>query len=313
MNKDKKHTKSSIFSFLKSSFSSAKNIFIHKLKTIFSKNCVDKKTFQDLEYLLLSSDFGVHATEKILLQFKRDIDRKNIFNSDLALSYFKKQLLNMLTPSRQPVAPNVSALPFVILVVGVNGVGKTTTIIKLAHYYNNLGQSVMLTAGDTFRAAAVEQLIELGVKHHIPVFSGSLGADSAAIVFDSWKESTKLKKNILIIDTAGRLHNKDHLLRELQKINRVITKCSPAAPHEIFLVLDASIGQNSIQQAKVFSSKMNITGIILTKLDSTAKGGVIFSIAHNLMIPIRYLSAGEKITDLEVFNSKRFVDNFVDI
>lgn len=259
---------------------------------------------------MLSSDFGVNLTDKLLYEFKKDIKKKNITKSKVAIISFKKKLLKMLEIPKKTVT-NSSSMPFIILIVGVNGVGKTTTIIKLAYYYQSLGKSVILSAGDTFRAAAIDQLIELGAMYNIPVFSKPIGTDSASVIFDSVQESIRKKKDILIIDTAGRLHNKNHLIQELQKINRVIKKCYLTAPHETFLVIDASIGRNSVQQAEIFSSKINVTGIILTKLDGTAKGGVIFTIASDLMLPICYVGTGEKVTDLKIFNSKVFVDKFL--
>ncbi len=251
----------------------------------------------------------MNATQKILDKFKNGIKKKNIQKSDIALLYFKKQLLKMLKIPNNHSVLNDMNMPFIILIVGVNGVGKTTTIAKLAYYYKNLGKSVMLSAGDTFRAAAIDQIKEFGLRYNIPVFSKTYGVDPASVVFDSVKESIKKKKDILIIDTAGRLHNKSHLIQELKKIDRVIKKCYPKAPHETFIVLDAGIGQNSIQQARIFSDTMNITGSIVTKLDGTAKGGIIFSIVTDLMIPVRYVGTGEKITDFKIFDSKIFIDN----
>ncbi|WP_232512965.1 signal recognition particle-docking protein FtsY [Buchnera aphidicola] len=267
----------------------------------------------ELENLLLLSDFGINSTEKILLMFKRAIKKKNITESAIAIKIFKKQLLKMLKITQKTdrcIHPN---MPFVILVIGINGVGKTTTIVKLAKYYQKLGKSVILSAADTFRSAAIDQLVELGKIHNISVVCKSLGSDPASVVFDSIQEAIKKKIDILIIDTAGRLHNKNHLIQELQKINRVIKKFYLTSFYEIFLVLDAGIGQNSVQQAKIFSANLNITGAIITKLDGTAKGGVIFSIFHDLMIPVYYICTGEKITDFKIFNKKKFIDSFLNI
>ncbi|VAX76211.1 signal recognition particle-docking protein FtsY [Buchnera aphidicola] len=301
--------KKSHLSFFKNSLIFLKNKFIKKIKNIFSSPNLDKNIFRKLQDVLLLSDFGMNATQKILDKFKNGIKKKNIQKSDIALLYFKKQLLKMLKIPNNHSVLNDMNMPFIILIVGVNGVGKTTTIAKLAYYYKNLGKSVMLSAGDTFRAAAIDQIKEFGLRYNIPVFSKTYGVDPASVVFDSVKESIKKKKDILIIDTAGRLHNKSHLIQELKKIDRVIKKCYPKAPHETFIVLDAGIGQNSIQQARIFSDTMNITGSIVTKLDGTAKGGIIFSIVTDLMIPVRYVGTGEKITDFKIFDSKIFIDN----
>ncbi|WP_232036991.1 signal recognition particle-docking protein FtsY [Buchnera aphidicola] len=269
--------------------------------------------FKELKNLLLLSDFGVVATEKILCIFKKNLNKKNISDTKIAIVYFKTLLLKMLTNSQKFEYCDFKKIPFVILIVGVNGVGKTTTATKLAYFYKQLGHSVLLAAGDTFRSAAIDQLVELGLMYNIPVFSKPIGSDSASVIFDAVNLAMQQKKNILIIDTAGRLHNKDHLIQELQKINRVIKKCLPTAPQEIFLVLDAGIGQNSIQQARIFSSCIKITGSIVTKLDGTAKGGIIFSIVNELMIPVRYIGVGEKITDFKLFDQKKFIDSFFDI
>ncbi|WP_269472301.1 signal recognition particle-docking protein FtsY [Buchnera aphidicola] len=282
------------------------------MNSIFSKQTIDSHIFKELRNLLLLSDFGVVATEKILYKFKKKINQKNILDTKIAISYFKTLLLDMLKISEKFEYCNFKTMPFVILIIGVNGAGKTTTAAKLAYFYKKLGHSVLLAAGDTFRSAAIDQLIELGSMYNIPVFSKPIGSDPASVAFDAVKQAREQKKKILIIDTAGRLHNKDHLIQELQKINRVIRKFSSTAPQEIFLVLDAGIGQNSIQQARIFSSHIKITGSIVTKLDGTAKGGIIFSIVKELMIPIRYIGIGEKITDFKLFNRKAFIDSFFD-
>ncbi|VFP84787.1 Signal recognition particle receptor FtsY [Buchnera aphidicola (Cinara splendens)] len=303
-----------ISSFFNSYVHSTKNFFINKINSIFYAPKLDEQMLKELKNLLLSSDFGITATEKILHIFKKHIKRKNLINSKKAIIYFKNLLLNMLVVSKDKrCSISEAKMPFIILIIGVNGVGKTTVATKLAYYYKKLGYSTMVAAGDTYRSAAIDQLMDLGALHGIPVFSKPLGSDPASVVFDAIKESIKQKKNILIIDTAGRLHNKNHLIQELQKINRVINKCHPTAPHEIFLVLDSGIGQNSIEQARVFSSNLPVTGSIITKLDGTAKGGIIFSIAHELTIPICFVGTGDKITDFSSFDSTKFVDSFFNI
>ncbi|VFP79034.1 Signal recognition particle receptor FtsY [Buchnera aphidicola (Cinara curtihirsuta)] len=305
--------KNQFFSFFKNSLQTAKDFFTLSIKNIFSKKKLDKRIFTELENLLLLSDFGTSSTEKILYMFKLAIEKNNITESTVAVRIFKKQLLNMLKITQKTDRYINPSMPFVILVIGVNGVGKTTTIVKLAHYYKKLGKTVLLSAGDTFRSAAIDQLVELGSKYNISVFSKALGSDPASVVFDSIQNAIKKKIDILIIDTAGRLHNKNHLIQELQKINRVIEKFYLTSFYEIFLVLDAGIGQNSVQQAKIFSTNLNITGSIITKLDGTAKGGVIFSIFSDLLIPVCYICTGEKITDFKIFNKKQFINSFLNI
>ncbi|WP_231938277.1 signal recognition particle-docking protein FtsY [Buchnera aphidicola] len=303
-----------INSFFNNYIHNTKKFFINKINNIFCTQKLDEHMFKKLKNLLLSSDFGVTATEKILHTFKIYIKKNNSISSNKAIIYFKNLLLNMLIISKEKSCSISKAkMPFIILIVGVNGVGKTTIVTKLAYYYKNLGYSTMVAAGDTYRSAAIDQLIDLGRINSIPVFSKPLDSDPASVIFDAIKESIKKKKDILIIDTAGRLHNKNHLIQELQKINRVIHKCHPTAPHEIFLVLDAGIGQNSIEQARVFSSNLPVTGSIITKLDGTAKGGIIFSVANELIIPIRFVGTGEKITDFSSFDSKKFVDSFFNV
>ncbi|AEH39614.1 signal recognition particle receptor [Buchnera aphidicola (Cinara tujafilina)] len=224
---------------------------------------------------------------------------------------FKNQLLNILKKVNSiPLTDNFTSFPHIILVIGVNGVGKTTTIAKLAYYYKTHGKSIMLSAGDTFRAAAIDQILILGKKYEIPVFSKPFGTDPASVIFDSIREAKNKKSDILIIDTAGRLHNKSHLLQELKKISRIIKKFDISAPHEVILVLDACIGQNSIQQTKLFHKNVPISSIIITKLDGTAKGGIIFSIIDRFKIPICFIGTGEKITDLKKFNNELFINEF---
>lgn len=203
---------------------------------------------------------------------------------------------------------NSILLPYIILIIGVNGVGKTTTIAKLAYYYKKKGKSVVLSAADTFRAAAIDQINVLGKKYKIPVISRAFGTDPASVVFDSIKEAKIMKADILIIDTAGRLHNKLHLLDELKKISRIIKKFDLSAPHEIILIIDSGTGQNSIQQTKLFHSNIGINSIIATKLDGTAKGGIIFSIINRFKIPINFIGTGKKITDLKKFNGEIFIE-----
>lgn len=319
----KKTTKNIFFSILpknrivnifKNYFTNTKNIFTEKIKNIFFKKKIDKNFFKKLEKTLLLSDFGTDIVEKIIYKFKKKINIFKVVESEKAILILKKQLLKMIYKTKQLTLfdKNIN-LPLIILVVGVNGVGKTTTIAKLAYFYKKKGKSVILSAGDTFRAAAVDQLKELGKKYDIPVIAKKLGTDPASVVFDSIQKAKKNKSDILIIDTAGRLHNKNNLIRELQKIFRVIKKFSTFFIYETILVIDVCIGQNAIKQAHIFGSNINITSIILTKLDGTAKGGIIFSIVDRFMIPVSFITTGEKITDLKIFDGKLFVEEIFKI
>ncbi|ABJ90500.1 signal recognition particle-docking protein FtsY [Buchnera aphidicola] len=310
---DNKKSKIGIFSFLKNYWNSTKDIFTKKLKNIFLNKNLDKKFFKKLEDILLSSDFGVQSTKKILNLFKEKIKKNNITDTKIAKVYFKEILLKILKKSSKFSDKNNYSNLLIILVVGINGVGKTTAVVKLANYYKNLGKSVILSACDTFRSAAIDQLIDLGNLYNIEIFYKSIGSDPSSVAFDSIIYAKKKKIDIVIIDTAGRMHNKMHLIQELKKMNRVIKKCCSTAFYKTYLVIDAGIGQNSIQQAKIFSSEINISGSIITKLDSTAKGGIIFSIINDLKIPICYISAGEKITDFNIFDYKYFIENFYNI
>jgi fused signal recognition particle receptor len=224
------------------------------------------------------------------------------------LSVLKSLLIDILKPMAQPLMIDTHQTPFVILVVGINGSGKTTTIGKLAKHFQHKGKKVMLAAGDTFRAAAIEQLEVWGVRNQIPVISQQAGSDTASVIFDALQSATAKGVDILIADTAGRLHTQHHLMEELKKVKRVMGKISSTAPHEILLVLDAGIGQNALVQAKKFTEALNITGLVLTKLDGTAKGGIIFTIADTLKIPIRYIGIGEGIDDLKPFEPTLFVE-----
>ncbi|WP_154021601.1 signal recognition particle-docking protein FtsY [Buchnera aphidicola] len=302
-------SKNIIVDKLKNCFLKTKKIFTKKINDIFSIQSLDQNTFDKLEKLLLLSDFGVSTTEKILVKFKKKLKKKKIIDSKQAIIIFKNLLLNILKKvNASPSIIHSMFLPYIILIIGVNGVGKTTTIAKLAYYYKKKGKSVVLSAADTFRAAAIDQINALGKKFNIPVISRASGTDPASVVFDSIKEAKMMKSDILIIDTAGRLHNKSHLLDELKKITRIIKKFDVLAPHEIILIIDSGTGQNSIQQTKLFHSNIGVNSIIATKLDGTAKGGIIFSIINRFKIPINFISTGEKITDLKKFNGEIFIE-----
>lgn len=276
-------------------------------RLMLGKKTIDANLLDDIEACLLSSDVGVELTQSFIQELTEHTDRKSLSNSEHLFSHLKTQMQALLQTSEQPLMISESAKkPFVILVVGINGSGKTTTIGKLAAQLTAQGKKVMLAAGDTFRAAAVEQLQIWGERNQVPVSSQSAGSDSASVIYHAL-ESAK-DRDVLIADTAGRLHTKDHLMSELKKIHRVIKKWDPSAPHEILLVLDASIGQNSLKQAQQFNEAIPLTGLAITKLDGTAKGGIIFAIAKQMKLPIRFIGVGENIEDLQPFNAKDFVD-----
>ncbi|CBW29086.1 signal recognition particle-docking protein FtsY [Haemophilus influenzae] len=269
---------------------------------------IDDELFEELEEQLLIADIGVPTTSKIIKNLTEHASRKELQDAELLYQQLKVEMADILEPVAQPLEIDSTKKPYVILMVGVNGVGKTTTIGKLARKFQAEGKSVMLAAGDTFRAAAVEQLQVWGERNHIPVVAQSTGSDSASVIFDAMQSAAARNIDILIADTAGRLQNKNNLMDELKKIVRVMKKYDETAPHEIMLTLDAGTGQNAISQAKLFNEAVGLTGISLTKLDGTAKGGVIFAIADQFKLPIRYIGVGEKIEDLREFNAKEFIE-----
>ena len=277
------------------------------LAGLFSGRKIDEDLYEELETQLLLADVGVDTTQKLIRQLEQHADRKALKDSAMLFDKLQQDMATLLNDVEQPLTPVNPTGPFVILMVGVNGVGKTTTIGKMAQQFKQQGKSVMLAAGDTFRAAAVEQLQVWGERNHIPVIAQHTGADSASVIFDAYQAAKARKVDVLIADTAGRLQNKAHLMEELKKIVRVLQKIDPAAPHEVMLTLDAGTGQNALNQAKVFNEAVQLTGISLTKLDGTAKGGVIFAIADQFKLPLRYIGVGEGIDDLRVFNSQDFI------
>ncbi|WP_439234592.1 signal recognition particle-docking protein FtsY [Lonepinella koalarum] len=277
-------------------------------RAFFLGKKIDDELFEELEEQLLIADIGVPTTSKIIKNLELHASRQQLKNADLLYQQLKQEMAEILNPVAQPLHIDEAKKPYVILMVGVNGVGKTTTIGKLARQFQQQGKSVMLAAGDTFRAAAVEQLQVWGERNHIPVVAQSTGSDSASVIFDAMQSAAAKNIDILIADTAGRLQNKNNLMDELKKIVRVMKKYDETAPHEIMLTLDAGTGQNAISQAKLFNEAVGLTGICLTKLDGTAKGGVIFAIADQFNLPIRYIGVGEKIEDLRTFNANEFID-----
>ncbi|MGH8547731.1 MAG: signal recognition particle-docking protein FtsY [Methylococcales bacterium] len=272
------------------------------------KKEIDSDILEDIESTLILADIGVDATRAIIDNLTQSVQRKQLSNTEALGAALRENLHALLKPCDRPLIIEPGGKTFVILVVGVNGVGKTTTIGKLARRLQSKGLSVMLAAGDTFRAAAIEQLQIWGERNDVPVVAQHTGADSASVVFDALQSARARGIDVLIADTAGRLHTKDNLMEELRKVKRILAKLDPDAPHEVLLVVDAGTGQNAISQAEQFNQVVGLTGIALTKLDGTAKGGVIFALAKRLGIPIRYIGIGEGINDLQDFNAENFID-----
>ncbi|MBK2126071.1 signal recognition particle-docking protein FtsY, partial [Fangia hongkongensis] len=275
---------------------------------LLGKKIIDEDLIDEIEMQLLTADVGIEATEEVMEAIRNKVSRNELQTMDALTSLLKEKLSDIITPCQQPLIIDTSKKPFVILMVGINGAGKTTTIGKLAKQFEQQGKSVILAAGDTFRAAAVEQLQVWGDRNNIPVIAQHTGADSASVIFDAVEAAKSRGIDIVIADTAGRLHTKSNLMEELKKVARVMGKLDQSAPHEVMLVLDAGTGQNAIMQAEEFNKTIPVTGIALTKMDGTAKGGVIFAIAKRLKTPIRYIGIGEKIDDLRTFQSKDFID-----
>ncbi|CAM3555701.1 signal recognition particle-docking protein FtsY [Shewanella violacea] len=275
---------------------------------LFKGKKIDDDLFEELEEQLLIADVGIETTTRLIDSLTEQASRKQLKDGEALYELLREEMQKTLDPVSIPLVPDNADGPFVILMVGVNGVGKTTTIGKLAKQYQAQGKSVMLAAGDTFRAAAVEQLQVWGQRNDIPVIAQHTGADSASVVFDALQAARARKVDVLIADTAGRLQNKAHLMDELKKIVRVMKKLDENAPHEVMLTLDAGTGQNAISQAEFFKKDVGVTGITISKLDGTAKGGVIFAIADKFGIPIRHIGVGEQIDDLRTFDAKDFID-----
>ncbi|HDZ8965111.1 signal recognition particle-docking protein FtsY [Aeromonas dhakensis] len=276
--------------------------------SLFRGKKIDDELFEELETQLLTADLGVDTTTRIIEGLVQHADRKQLKDAEALYGLLKQDMGEMLAKVEQPLVIDTDKKPYVILMVGVNGVGKTTTIGKLAKQFQAEGKSVMLAAGDTFRAAAVEQLQVWGQRNNIPVIAQHTGADSASVIYDAIEAARSRGADVLIADTAGRLQNKSNLMEELKKVVRVMKKLDDAAPHEIMLTLDAGTGQNALSQAKLFSEAVGLTGITLTKLDGTAKGGVIFAVADKFQIPIRYIGVGEGIDDLRPFVANDFIE-----
>lgn len=301
--------KASLFARLRSGLMRTRHQLAEGLTTLFlGKKIIDATLLTEIETQLLLADVGVDVAANVIKQLTQKISRDALSDPQELLKQLKGILADILEPSSVPLVIDGSQKPTVILMVGVNGSGKTTTIGKLAKKYTDEGKQVMLAAGDTFRAAAVEQLQIWGKRHNVPVIAQQSGADSASVIFDALQAAQARGVDVLIADTAGRLQSQSNLMEELKKIKRVLTKLDPNAPHEVMLVLDATVGQNGLSQAQQFFDAVNVSGITLTKLDGTAKGGIIFAIASKLATPIRFIGVGETAEDLQVFDSDEFIE-----
>lgn len=309
---EKPKQKKGFFARLTSRLSKTRNNITEGIADLFlGKKEINEEILEELETRLLMADVGINVTEQLLTSIRDSVSRKSLSNVDELFAALKVEMKEILEPVSKPLVIDKEHTPYVILMIGVNGVGKTTTIGKLAKKFQAEGRSVMLAAGDTFRAAAVEQLQVWGERNKIPVISQKEGADPASVIFDAMESAKARKIDILIADTAGRLHTDSGLMQELAKINRVIKRHDDSAPHEVMLVVDASTGQNALNQARQFNETVPITGMTFTKLDGTAKGGILFAIAEELEIPIRFIGVGETIDDLRPFNSNEFVDALI--
>ena len=275
---------------------------------VAGRKTIDPDLLDDIETQLLTADFGLEATDHVIEALKARVKRRQLSDPQALMEALKEELRELLAPCSAPLQIDVDARPWVMLVTGVNGVGKTTTIGKLARRLQEQGKTVMLAAGDTFRAAAVEQLKVWGERNNVPVIAQATGSDSASVIFDAYQAARARGVDVLIADTAGRLHNKANLMQELEKIVRVLRKQDPDVPHESMLVLDATTGQNALSQARSFNDAVQLTGITLTKLDGTAKGGMVFAIAREMKLPIRFIGVGESLEDLQPFDPDAFVE-----
>jgi len=305
-----KEEKKGFFSRLKEGLNKTRaNLTARLAKIGLGKRKVDDELIEEFETLLLLADVGVEATKTIMADLQKRAAKSQLNDSEALFKALSEDMTAILQPVAQPlIIPKNLGKPFVLLMVGMNGAGKTTTIGKLAKRFQNKGHSVMLAAGDTFRAAAVEQLKVWGERNDVPVIAQKSGSDSASVIYDAVQAATARNIDILIADTAGRLHTQGNLMAELAKVKKVISKLDPDAPHEIMLIIDASIGQNALNQVKEFHQMIGLTGLSITKLDGTAKGGIVFAIAKRIGLPIRFIGIGEKIDDLRVFEADQFVN-----
>ncbi len=307
MNDHTENKPASFFSKLRNAIGGKKSSVDDNLLGLFNKNKVDEELIEDIESQLIMADIGIETTEKIISNLTKNLKR-NIDNADDVKVNIKEIMLSILEPVDAPLIVNRNKDPFVILMVGVNGAGKTTSIGKLSQTFSSQNFSVMMAAGDTFRAAAIEQLEIWGERSNVEVISQESGADPAAVIFDAYASAKAKNIDVLLADTAGRLHTQKGLMDELIKIKKILNKQSSEAPHEIMLVLDASLGQNALIQAEKFNEALGITGLIITKLDGSAKGGILLSIADKLKIPIRFIGIGEKAEDMQEFDRQQYVN-----
>jgi fused signal recognition particle receptor len=290
----------------------ARSVFNRDIRDLFARHPkLDDALLDELETTLISADVGVAASTQLIENLRRRMDRHEFADAGALLSALRGELIALLAPVSQPLRIDTGQKPFVILIVGVNGVGKTTTIGKLARRFQNNGHSVMLAAGDTFRAAAVEQLQTWGERNQVPVVAQGSGADAASVIFDALQSARSRGTDVLIADTAGRLHTQGGLMDELAKVRRVLGKLDPHAPHEALLVIDGTTGQNAISQVRQFRQAIGVSGLVVTKLDGTAKGGVVFALAKEFGVPIRFVGLGETADDLREFDADAFVDGLL--
>lgn len=301
--------KQGFFARLKQGLSKTRATFSTGMANLFlGKKELDTQLLNEIEMVLLTADVGVETTEQLLQTLTQKLARNELKDSQAAFQCLQEEMKQILRSCDVPLTISDKTKPFVILVVGVNGSGKTTTIGKIANLFKQDNKNIMLAAGDTFRAAAIEQLQIWGKRNQIPVIAQQPGADTAAVIYDAMEAARARHVDILIADTAGRLHTQSNLMAELQKVKRVLTKIDPTAPHETLIVLDATLGQNALNQVKQFNKEIGVSGIALTKLDGTAKGGIIFTIAKQTKIPIRFIGIGEDLADLRPFNADEFVE-----
>ena len=295
------------FKRLREKLAPADSWLAYDLANLIPGRKIDAAILDELESHLITADVGIDATTRILDELRRRVARKELNDVDALRKALHAAMLEILTPVEKPLNVDGPARPYVILVIGINGAGKTTTIGKLCHRLLAEGRSVMLAAGDTFRAAAREQLESWAARNNVPIISQQNGADPAAVIFDGMNAAKARGIDVLIADTAGRLHTQTHLMDELKKVKRVLTRLDPSAPHEVLLILDGTIGQNAVSQAEEFNRNLGVTGLAITKLDGSAKGGAVLAIAQKLKIPIRFVGVGEQIEDFGVFNADEFV------
>ncbi len=302
--------KPGLFSRLKAGLSRTRqNLTAGLANLLLGKKVIDDELLEEIETLLITADIGMESTQILIKSLTDRVARKQLNDSDALFQALQEDMIQLLQPVEHPlILPENKDKPFVILMVGINGAGKTTTIGKLAKRFQGDGYSVMLAAGDTFRAAAIEQLKVWGERNQVPVIAQHNRADSASVIYDALQAATARKFEVLIADTAGRLHTQTNLMEELKKVRRVINKLDETAPHETLLIVDAGTGQNALSQAKQFHESIGLTGLVLTKLDGTAKGGIVFAMAQQMKLPIRFIGVGEQLEDLRSFQAKDFVE-----